>query len=184
MSETEKKVPRWYVVHTYSGYENKVAANLERIVQNRKLQEVILDIKIPVEKVMEIKNNKEREVERKIFPGYVMVKMLMDDNTRYIVRNVRGVTGFVGSATDPIPLTDAEVESLSVEHIERQEEEGVKVGDYVQINDEDFAAQGGGMWTGVVKSIDRENKTVKVGVVGMYGSETVLEVSIDKVETY
>ena len=114
MSETEKKVPRWYVVHTYSGYENKVAANLERIVQNRKLQEVILDIKIPVEKVMEIKNNKEREVERKIFPGYVMVKMLMDDNTRYIVRNVRGVTGFVGSATDPIPLTDAEVESLSV----------------------------------------------------------------------
>lgn len=184
MSETEKRIPKWYVVHTYSGYENKVAANLKRIVENRQLQEYIVDIKIPIEKVMELKNNKERETERKIFPGYVMVKMLMDDNTRYIVRNVRGVTGFVGSANDPIPLTDAEVEALSVEHIERQEEETVKVGDYVQINDEGFTAPGGGMWTGVVKSIDRDNKTVKVGVVGMYGSETVLEVAMDKVETY
>ena len=185
MSESEKRVPRWYVVHTYSGYENKVAANLERIVENRKLQDQIVDIKIPVEKVIELKNNQEREVERKIFPGYVMVKMLMDDNTRYIVRNVRGVTGFVGSATDPIPLTEQEVEALSSDFaVSKEEQETIKVGDYVQINDEGFTAPGGGMWTGVVKSVDYDNKTVKVGGVGLYGSETVLEVAIDKVETY
>ncbi len=182
MSDSENRKALWYVVHTYSGYENKVATNLERIVENRKLQDVITDIKIPTEKVVETKNDTQREVERKIFPGYVLVKMIMNDDTRYIVRNVRGVTGFVGSATDPVPLTEQEVEALSVD-ITRTEEETLRVGDYVQINDEGFTAPGGGMWTGVVKSIDQDSKTVKVGV-DMYGSETLLEVAIDKVEAY
>ena len=106
---------RWYVVHTYSGYENKVASNIEKAVENRKLHDLIGEVKVPTETVTEIKDNKKREVERKIFPGYVMVKMIMTDDSWYVVRNIRGVTGFVGPGSKPVPLTDEEVARLGVE---------------------------------------------------------------------
>ena len=102
--------PRWYVVHTYSGYENKVKDNLEKSIENNNMQDRILEIRIPVEDVTEIKGGKRRVVQRKIYPGYVMVKMIMTDDTWYIVRNARGVTGFIGPGSRPIPLTDEEME--------------------------------------------------------------------------
>ncbi len=110
MSEEAK----WYVVHTYSGYENKVKQNIEKVVENRKLQELIPEVKIPTELVSEVKDNKEVEAERKLFPSYVLVKMVMNDDSWYIVRNTRGVTGFVGPASKPVPLTDKEVAALGV----------------------------------------------------------------------
>ena len=123
MSEEAK----WYVVHTYSGYENKVATNLETIVENRKLQDWIHEIRVPTETVVEIKDNKKREVERKIFPGYVLVKMVMTDDSWYVVRNTRGCTGFVGPNGKPIPLTEEEVTALGVE--KREIEVNYTVGD-------------------------------------------------------
>ena len=111
MSETAK----WYVVHTYSGYENKVARNIEKVVENHQLHELIHEVRVPTETVTEVKDNKTREVERKIFPGYVLVKMIMTDDSWYVVRNIRGVTGFVGPASKPIPLTEQEVAALGVE---------------------------------------------------------------------
>ena len=104
MSET----PKWYVVHTYSGYENKVATDIENAVENRKLHDLIAGVMVPTEKVVEIKDNKKREVERKIFPGYVLVNMIMTDDSWYVVRNIRGVTGFVGPGSKPVPLSDEE----------------------------------------------------------------------------
>ena len=106
---------KWYVVHTYSGYENKVAQTLGKMVENRRLSDLIQEITIPTETVVEIKDNKRREIERKIFPGYVFVKMIITDETWYIVRNTRGVTGFVGTTTKPVPLTQQEIDSLGVE---------------------------------------------------------------------
>ena len=100
---------KWYVVHTYSGYENKVATNIEKAVENRGMQDLIQEVKVPTETVTEIKENKKREVERKIFPGYVLIKMIMTDESWYIVRNTRGCTGFVGPSSKPIPLTEKEV---------------------------------------------------------------------------
>ena len=102
---------KWYVIHTYSGYENKVASDLALMVENRKMQDLILDIKIPTETVTEVKEDKVKEYERKIFPGYVLIKMIVTDDSWYVVRNIRGVTGFVGPASKPVPLPDAEVES-------------------------------------------------------------------------
>ena len=111
MSET----PKWYVVHTYSGYENKVATDIENAVENRKLHDLIAGVMVPTEKVVEIKDNKKREVERKIFPGYVLVNMIMTDDSWYVVRNIRGVTGFVGPGSKPVPLSDEEVAALGVD---------------------------------------------------------------------
>ena len=124
---------RWYVVHTYSGYENKVASNLETTVENRNLGHLIQEIRVPTEKVTEIKDNKSREVERKVFPGYVIVKMIMNDDSWYIVRNIRGCTGFVGPSSKPVPLTDEEVERLGVEI--KNVEVDYNVGDSVRIID-------------------------------------------------
>ena len=106
---------RWYVVHTYSGYENKVASNLETTVQNRQLQDLIQEVRVPTETVTEVKDNKRRDVERKIFPGYVLVKMVLTDESWYVVRNIRGCTGFVGPSSKPIPLSDEEVLRLGIE---------------------------------------------------------------------
>ena len=111
MSETAK----WYVVHTYSGYENKVAGSIENAVENRKLHDLITEVSVPTEMVTEFKDNKKKEVERKVFPGYVLVKMIMNDESWYVVRNIRGVTGFVGPGSKPVPLTDEEVQRLGVE---------------------------------------------------------------------
>ena len=105
---------KWYVVHTYSGYENKVASNLEKTVENRHIQDLIQEIRVPTEIVTEIKDNKKREVERKIFPGYVLVKMVLTDESWYVVRNIRGCTGFVGPSSKPIPLSDEELPDLAL----------------------------------------------------------------------
>ena len=165
---------KWYVVHTYSGYENKVATNLEKIVENRKLHDWIHEIRVPTETVTEIKDNKKREVERKIFPGYVLVKMVMTDDSWYVVRNTRGCTGFVGPNGKPIPLTEEEVNALGVE--KREIEVNYAAGDTVRIVDgplENF--------TGVVDELDLEKNKVRV-TISMFGRETPVELELDQVE--
>ena len=124
---------KWYVVHTYSGYENKVASNLEKTVENRQLQDLIQEVRVPTEMVTEVKDNKTRQVERKIYPSYVLVKMVLTDESWYVVRNIRGCTGFVGPSSKPIPLTDEEVARMGVEV--RQVEVSYEVGDSVRIVD-------------------------------------------------
>ena len=171
MSDTAK----WYVVHTYSGYENKVAMNIETVVQNRGLQDLIHEVRVPTETVTEIKDNKEREVERKIFPGYVLVKMVMTDDSWYVVRNTRGVTGFVGPESKPLPLTEEEVLNLGIET--REIEIDYAVGDTVRIVDGPLES-----FVGVVEEIDTEKDMVKVKV-SMFGRETPVELELDQVET-
>jgi transcriptional antiterminator NusG len=170
MSESAK----WYVVHTYSGYENKVASNLQTIVENRSLQEVIQDIKIPTEMVTEIKDNVKREVERKIFPGYVLVKMVLNDETWHVVRNTRGVTGFVGSGSRPEALTDTEVDSLGVE--KHSVEVSYAVGDSVRIVEGPLDG-----FIGTVDELEVEKDRVRV-VVSMFGRETPIELELNQVE--
>ncbi len=165
---------KWYVVHTYSGYENKVATNLEKIVENRKLQDLIQEIRVPTETVIEVKDNKRKEVERKIFPGYVLVKMVMTDDSWYVVRNTRGCTGFVGPASKPIPLTDEEVAKLGVET--RQVEVRYQVGDTVKITDGPLEG-----FMGIVEEIDVPKYKVRV-VVSMFGRETPVELELDQAE--
>jgi transcriptional antiterminator NusG len=162
---------KWYVVHTYSGYENKVMTTLMQAVESRHLEDRIHEVLVPTETVVEVgKDNKQKEVERKLFPGYVFVKMIMSDDSWYIVRNTRGVTGFVGSATKPIPLTEDEVANLGVE--KKQVEVNYSVGDTVQI-------VGGSLegFTGTVESIDVDNNVVKV-IVSMFGRSTPAEVEL------
>ena len=171
MSDTAK----WYVVHTYSGYENKVAMNIETVVQNRGLQDLIHEVRVPTETVTEIKDNKKREVERKIFPGYVLVKMVMTDDSWYVVRNTRGVTGFVGPESKPLPLTEEEVLNLGIET--REIEIDYAVGDTVRIVDGPLESL-----VGVVEEIDTEKDMVKVKV-SMFGRETPVELELDQVET-
>ena len=165
---------RWYVVHTYSGYENKVATNLEKIVENRKLHDWIHEIRVPTETVVEIKDNKKREVERKIFPGYVLVKMIMTDDSWYVVRNIRGVTGFVGPGSKPVPLTDEEVERLGVE--QRNIEVNFAVGDSVRVGDGYLEG-----FIGVVNEIDLQNALVRV-TVSMMGKDVPVELELDQIE--
>lgn len=170
MSESAK----WYVVHTYSGYENKVASNLQTIVENRGLQDVIQDIKIPTEMVTEIKENVKREVERKTFPGYVLVKMELNDESWHIVRNTRGVTGFVGSGSHPEALTDSEVAGLGVE--KREIIVNYAVGDTVRIVDGPLDG-----FIGNVEELSPEKNVVRV-VVSMFGRETPVELELHQVE--
>lgn len=166
---------RWYVVHTYSGYENKVASNLEKTVENRQLQDLIQEIRVPTELVTEIKDNKKREVERKIFPGYVLVKMALTDESWYVVRNIRGCTGFVGPSSKPIPLTDEEVEKLGVE--QKTVEVSYNVGDSVRIVDGPLEG-----FVGVVEEIELDKNRVRV-TVSMFGRETPVELELDQAET-
>ena len=147
--------PRWYVAHTYSGYENKVKASIEKVVENRNLQHLIYDVKVPVEIVIEKNGDKEKEVENKVFPGYVLVKMTMTDESWHAVRNIRGVTGFVGPGSRPTPLTDAEVAALEIE--EKRVQLSFNVGDNVNINAGLFEG-----YSGVVQEISDDNKTVTV----------------------
>lgn len=170
MSEKAK----WYVVHTYSGYENKVASNLEKTIENRGLRDTIQEVRIPTEKVIEIKDNKEREIERKIFPGYVLVKMILNDESWYIVRNIRGCTGFVGSSTKPVPLTEEEIARLGVEV--QSVKVSYEVGESVEILDGPLAKM-----VGKVEHIDTENKLVRVNV-SMFGRETPIELSLGQIK--
>ncbi len=166
--------PKWYVVHTYSGYENKVAQNIEKVVENRKLQDLVHEVKIPTETVVEIKEDKTREVERKLFPSYVFVKMILTDDTWYVVRNIRGVTGFVGTATKPVPLTEKEIASLGVET--KSVEVNYKAGDQIDI----VSGQLDG-FSGTVESVDVDNNKVSV-TISMFGRETLVELELDQVK--
>ena len=166
---------RWYVAHTYSGYENAVKTTIEKFVTNRHLEDMILDIQIPLEKVTEINDaGVAKEVERKVFPGYVLIKMVMTDDTWHLVRNVRGVTGFVGTANKPIPLTEEEVLAMGMEKHEIVV--GYNVGDHVRIVDGPLAS-----FTGVVEDIEPEKNQVSV-MVSMFGRETPVELELDQVE--
>jgi transcriptional antiterminator NusG len=164
---------RWYVVHTYSGYENKVATDLATMVESRGRQDLIHDIKIPTEIVTEIKDDKKREIERKIFPGYVLIKMIVTDDSWYVVRNIRGCTGFVGPASKPVPLTDSEVAALGVE--KHSVEVGYKEGDNVKIISGPLEG-----YSGTVKTVDTENNSVCV-VLSMFGRETPVELELDQI---
>ena len=165
---------KWYVVHTYDGAENKVATNIEKVVENRKLHDLIHAVMIPTEKVTEIKDNKTREVERKIFPGYVLVKMVLTDDSWYVVRNTRGVTGFVGPGSKPVPLTEAEVEALGVNT--QQVEINYAAGDSIKVVSGPLEG-----FIGTVESIDMENKKVNV-LVSMFGRDTSVELELNQVE--
>jgi transcriptional antiterminator NusG len=173
------ELAKWYTVHTYSGYENKVAQTIMKVVENRKLHDLICEVNGPTEKVTELvdgKNGekKNREYERKIYPGYVFVKMICNDDSWYIIKNTRGVTGFVGPGSEPTPLTDAEVAALSIE-TEQVVELNINVGDQVQVVGTPMDG-----FIGTVKSIDMEEKTVDI-IVSMLGRETPATLSITQV---
>ena len=165
---------KWYVVHTYSGYENTVAASIEKAVENRNMHDLIQEVSIPLETVTEITDNGPKTVERKVFPGYVLVKMVMTDETWHLVRNVRGATGFVGSGNKAIPLSDEEIAALGVE--KREVVIGYAVGDKVRITDGALKS-----YLGTVDEIDMEHEKVRI-VVSMFGRETPVELDLDQVE--
>ena len=164
---------KWYVIHTYSGYEKNVKENITKVVENRKLQHLIQEVKVPIEKVTEISNGKSKDVERKVYPCYVLIKMVYTDETWYIVRNTRGVTGFVGPASEPTPVSEKEVEALGVEL--NSVEVDYKVGAVVKINGTSMDGL-----TGIVQSIDYDGKTVDV-LVSMFGRETPTTLALNQV---
>lgn len=163
---------KWYVIHTYSGYENAVKAAIEKSVVNRGMSDMVLKMEIPMETVTE--SGVMKEVERKVFPGYVLIKMILTDDTWHLIRNIRGVTGFVGEANKAIPLTEDEVAALGVEKHEIVVL--YNVGDTVKISDGPLAS-----FTGTVEEIDPEKNKVRV-VVSMFGRETPIELELDQVE--
>ena len=165
---------KWYVIHTYSGYENKVAQNIEKVVENRKLHDLIQEVRVPTEMVTEITDGKTKEIERKTYPGYVLVKMIVTDDSWYVVRNTRGCTGFVGPASEPTPLSEKEVKSLFGIDVSSVEV-NFKVGDKVQISG---TAMDG--FIGVVQNIDLEQRSVDL-LVSMFGRETPTTLPISQV---
>ena len=159
----------WYVVHTYSGYENKVKANIEKTIENRHLEEQILEVSVPMQDGVEVKNGSKKQVSKKLFPGYVLINMVMNDDTWYVVRNTRGVTGFVGPGSKPVPLTDAEMRPLGIqgENIVLDFTEG----DSVVVTD--------GVWKdtiGVIQGINTSKQCVTINV-ELFGRETPVEIS-------
>ena len=166
--------PRWYVAHTYSGYEKAVSVAIEQAVENRNMHDLIAEVSIPMETVTEITENGPKTVERKVFPGYVLVKMVMTDEAWHLVRNIRGVTGFVGAANKAIPLTDEEIAALGVE--KREIKISYDVGDSVKITDGALES-----FIGTVEELDVERGKVRV-VVSMFGRETPVELELDQVE--
>ena len=165
---------KWYVAHTYSGYEKAVSVAIEQAVENRNMHDLIAEVSIPMETVTEITENGPKTVERKVFPGYVLVKMVMTDEAWHLVRNIRGVTGFVGAANKAIPLTDEEIAALGVEKREIKISYGV--GDSVKITDGALES-----FIGTVEELDVERGKVRV-VVSMFGRETPVELELDQVE--
>lgn len=166
---------RWYVVHTYSGYENKVKANIEKIVENRSMQDSILEVAVPVQDVIEVKNGQKKSVQRKIFPGYVLLKMIMDDDTWYVVRNTRGVTSFVGPGSKPVPLSDEEVKSMGIEQTSKEVID-LEVGDTVSISVGPFEGS-----IGIIKEVNHGKRTVIVRI-SMFGRETPVELDFMQVQ--
>ena len=165
---------RWYVVHTYSGYENKVKTDLEKTVKNRDLEEYFFEIIVTMEEQIEIKEWKRKANLKKVFPGYVLIKMIVTEETWYIVRNTRGVTGFVGSGTDPIPLTDEEIRNMGFEEVPVNVD--YEVNDSVQILNGAFKD-----FIGTVKEINKEKHKVKV-LVSMFGRETPVELEFSQIQ--
>ena len=165
----------WYVVHTYSGYENKVKANIEKTIENRHLEEEILEVRVPMQDVMEMKNGARKTVQKKMFPGYVLINLSMNDDTWYVVRNTRGVTGFVGPGSKPVPLTEAEMKPLGIktENISVDFAEG------------DTVAVVAGVWkdtVGVVQRLDYGKQTATINV-ELFGRETPVEISFAEVRS-
>ena len=165
---------KWYVVHTYSGYENTVAAAIMKAAENRRMQDLILEVNIPLETVVEHTDNGDKEVERKTFPGYVLVKMVMTDESWYLVRNVRGATGFVGTDGKAIPLTEQEIIDMGVER--REYNVGFDIGDRVKVIDGPLDG-----FYGVVDELEADKSRVRV-VVSMFGRETPVDLELDQVE--
>ena len=163
----------WYVVHTYSGYENKVKIDIENTIKNRNLQDQILEVSVPMQSVVEIKNGVEKAADKKMFPGYVLIHMVMNDDTWYVVRNTRGVTGFVGPGSKPVPLTDEEMAGLGFSRSDVVV--GYEVGDTVVVT--------AGAWkdtVGAIKSINESKKTITISV-EMFGRETPVELAFTEV---
>ncbi|MBW4846044.1 MAG: transcription termination/antitermination protein NusG [Lachnospiraceae bacterium] len=164
----------WYVVHTYSGYENKVKVDIEKTIENRNLQDQILEVSVPLESVIEIKNGVEKKADKKMFPGYVLIHMVMNDDTWYVVRNTRGVTGFVGPGSKPVPLTEEEMEKLGFKNEEVII--GFEEGDTVVVTS--------GAWkdtVGAIKSINESKKTITMSV-EMFGRETPVELNFSEIK--
>ena len=164
----------WYVVHTYSGYENKVKANIEKTIENRHLEEEILEVRVPMQDVVEMKNGARKTVQKKMFPGYVLINMVMNDDTWYVVRNTRGVTGFVGPGSKPVPLTEEEMRPLGVQS------------DSVQIDfaEGDNVVVTGGVWkdtVGVIQAINENKQSVTINV-DLFGRETPVEISFTEIK--
>ena len=175
MSQVEEKVePKWYVVHTYSGYENKVKTDLEKTVKNRELEDYFFDIVVPLEEQIEIKDGKRKTNLKKVFPGYVLIKMIVTEESWYIVRNTRGVTGFVGSGTDPIPLTTEEIRNMGFEVAVVNVD--YDVDDSVKVVNGPLAG-----FIGTVQEINKDKSKVKV-LVSMFGRETPVELDFSQVE--
>ncbi len=170
MAETAK----WYVIHTFSGYEKKVQANIEKSVENRNLHDLIVDIKVPMEEVVETKGAEQKVVQRKVFPGYVMVKMIMTDDSWYVIRNTRGVTGFVGPGSKPVPLSDEEVYTMGIER--KVVSVNFDVGTTVRVCEGPLAD-----FVGTVDEINMEKQSVRV-IVSMFGRETPVELDFSQVE--
>ena len=165
----------WYVVHTYSGYENKVKIDIENTIRNRKLEDQILEVTVPMQDVIEVKNGAKKQVQKKMFPGYVLINMIMNDDTWYVVRNTRGVTGFVGPGSKPVPLTEAEMKPLGINTV-RDAEVDYGVGDSILVTS--------GVWkdtVGIVTRISQEKQIVTINV-DMFGRETPVELSFTEVK--
>lgn len=164
----------WYVVHTYSGYENKVKANIDKTIENRHLEDQILEVRVPMQDVYEMKNGARKQVSKKMFPGYVLINMIMNDDTWYVVRNTRGVTGFVGPGSKPVPLTDEEMMPL-----------GIKNEDIVvDLEEGDAVVVTGGVWKdtiGVIQSVNQGKQIVTINV-ELFGRETPVEISFAEVK--
>ncbi|KAB1434336.1 transcription termination/antitermination protein NusG [Candidatus Galacturonibacter soehngenii] len=164
----------WYVVHTYSGYENKVKANIEKTIENRHLEDQILEVRVPMQDVVELKNGAKKNVQKKLFPGYVLINMVMNDDTWYVVRNTRGVTGFVGPGSKPVPLTEAEMRPL-----------GIKSEDLVvDFVEGDSIVVTGGVWkdtVGVIQAMNPHKQIVIINV-DLFGRETPVEISFTEVK--
>ena len=170
----DNKEPKWYVVHTYSGYENKVKTDLEKTIKNRELEDFFFDIVVPMEEQIEIKEGKRKTNLKKVFPGYVLIKMIVTEESWYIVRNTRGVTGFVGSGTDPIPLTNEEIRNMGFEATVVNVD--YDVNDTVRVVNGPLAS-----FIGTVQEINKEKNKVKV-LVSMFGRETPVELEFSQVE--
>ena len=165
---------KWYVAHTYSGYENKVKADIEKTIENRNMQDVIQEISVPMEEVVEIKDDKRKTVMRKVFPGYVIIKMIMTDDSWYVVRNCRGVTGFVGPGSKPVPLTDEEIAAIGLE--KKTVTIGFDVGDNIRVK---YGPLEG--FVGVITAIVMDKQKIKAKI-SMFGRDTDVELEFNQVE--